>query len=220
VVKLKVRLPNPATNHVEWWRRKVARLGDRAFGPACSAWALRTLDVLLARPSGTVNADNLRTLAQELGVPLKYTPRAIATLTRLGIASARLTPPFSVVLQTDRLSRRKISLQRQRRAVLATQSARLKAQSNHRCACCGKQFLPEELVIDHIIPLSLLGADKPANWAVLSKAHNLRKWDRFLRGALKFYRSERVLQPFGIRFINGFFWPVINGRVRCTRRVR
>jgi hypothetical protein len=217
---LKAYLPNPATSDVKRWQCKIARLGDRAFGPVCSAWSLRILDVLLARPSWTVHANSLQTLAQELGIPLKYTPRAVATLTRLGIASARLTPPFSVVLQTDRLSRTKISVQPKRRTILAAESARLKAQSNNRCACCGKKFSPEELVIDHIIPLSLLGADDPANWAVLCKKHNRQKWDRFLRGVLKFYRNERVLQPFRIQFFDGFFWPVINGRVRCTRGIR
>jgi|GEM_PF-2727469 len=213
-------LPNPATSDVKRWKSKIARLGDRAFGPVCSAWSLRILDVLLARPSWTFRANSLQKLAQQLGVPLKYAPRAVATLTRLGIASARLTPPLTVVLHADRFSRRKISVQPKRRTILAAESARLKAQSNHRCACCGKKFSRKELVIDHIIPLSLLGADDPANWAVLCKKHNRQKWDRFLQGVLKFYRNERVLQPFGIRFFHGFFWPVINGRVRCTRSIR
>jgi hypothetical protein len=74
-------------------------------------------------------------------------------------------------------------------------------------------------VIDHLIPLSLLGADEPANWVAMSKKHNATKWDRLLRGDLQFYREEKVRQPFGVRFIGGAFWPVINGTVRYSRPV-
>jgi 5-methylcytosine-specific restriction endonuclease McrA len=66
----------------------------------------------------------------------------------------------------------------------------LKAQSAYRCACCGDRFGPRDLVIDHLIPLGLLGADAPGNWLVMSRAHNGKKWDRFVRGR-KLYRTER-----------------------------
>jgi putative addiction module component (TIGR02574 family) len=88
--------------------------------------------------------------------------------------------------------------------------------SENRCAHCGEQFNANNLVVDHLIPLSLLGADARENWVVMHRKRNLDKWDRFLREDVKLYRTELVSR-FGIRFIDGVFWPVINGRVRYSR---
>jgi hypothetical protein len=51
----------------------------------------------------------------------------------------------------------------------------------------------------------------------MKKKHNADKWDRLMRKDLKFYRRERVRKRFGVRFIAGAFWPVINGRLRRSR---
>ncbi len=125
---------------------------------------------------------------------------------------------MSVTILTARLVRRKNPAQMVRRRVPHAEAASLKRESDNRCACCGTRCAPDELVVDHLVPLSLLGADDRANWVVLTKAHNRRKWDRFAKGSLKLYRRERVEQPLGVRFRSGFFWPVINGRPRYPER--
>ncbi len=208
---------SPAATDVEKWKRKVGCLGDRAFGPACSRWAVRALEVLAAHPGATIHANDLHTLTRKFGVPLKYITRAVATLTGLGIVSASLSGPFTVVLNADRLNRRKNAAQKQRWRIPAAVSTRLKAQSDYRCAHCGKKFDSKNLVVDHLIPLKLLGADGLGNWVILCRMDDREKWDRFLRYAIKQYQGEAVRRPLGIRFIDGFFWPVINDRVRYTR---
>jgi hypothetical protein len=183
-----------------------------------SGHAIRALDFILARRDATVRAENLAELAVDIGVPLKYLPRAVATLTRCGIARATLDRPIAISILTDRLARRKNPAQMIRRRVPVAEAAFLKRANGNRCACCGTRCAPEDLTIDHVVPLSLLGAHDSANWVPVSKAHNRRKWDRFTRGTLKLYRGENVTRPFGVRFKDGFFWPVINGRPRYTER--
>ena len=51
----------------------------------------------------------------------------------------------------------------------------------------------------------------------MEKKHNATKWDRLLRGDLRFYRNETVQKRFGVRFIDGAFWPVINGKLRYSK---
>jgi len=201
-----------------WWRSKIRRLDDRAFGPVVSEHAIRAMDAIVDRRDATVRADTLASLAHELKVPLKFLPRAVATLTRLGIARATLSRPMSVTILTERIARTKNPAQMARRRVPIAEAASLKRASDNRCACCGTRSAPDELVVDHLVPLSLLGADDRANWVVLTKVHNRRKWDRFAKGNLKLYRRERVMRPLGVRFRDGFFWPVINGRPRYADR--
>ncbi|MGH2360361.1 MAG: HNH endonuclease signature motif containing protein [bacterium] len=201
-----------------WWRNKIRKLDDRAFGPVAAEHAIRAMDAIVARTGGTVCAENLASLARAIKVPLKFLPRAVATLTRIGIARATLGRPASVAILTDRIARTKNPAQMARRRVSPAEAAWLKRASDNRCACCGTRFAPDELVVDHLVPLSLLGADDPANWVVLTKAHNRRKWDRFSRSGLRLYRRERAMRPLGVRFRGGFFWPVINGRPRYAEK--
>ena len=69
-------------------------------------------------------------------------------------------------------------------------------------------------MLDHLIPFSLRGADEPSNLVAMSRQHNMRKWDRFIRDDVKFYRGERIRQRIGVRFVEGAFWPVVNGKLR------
>ena len=199
-----------------WWKAKLSRMDERTF--VMPKWGPHILDVLVARAGGRVEACSLKELAVQLAVPLKFVPRAIASVTRLGIVTARLQPQDIVVqIHRDRFERRKISMGRTRQRLARAERESIKAQSDNRCACCGKRFESKQLVLDHLIPLSLLGADHPANLVAMSKDCNARKWDRLLRDDLKFYRRETISGRFGVRFINGVLWPVINGRVRNSR---
>jgi 5-methylcytosine-specific restriction endonuclease McrA len=198
-----------------WWKNKLARMDDRTF--VMPRWGPHILDVLLAADEGRIEVGTLNELSVHLGVPLKFVPRAVASVTRLGIVTAQLRVPTIVVaIHRDRLSRRKIAMGRERRRLSEAERESIKAESGHLCACCGKRFKSSELVLDHLIPLALLGSDEPANLVAMSRKCNAKKWDRLLRGDLKLYRQEKVRGRFGVRFIAGKFWPVINGRVRCS----
>jgi 5-methylcytosine-specific restriction endonuclease McrA len=96
----------------------------------------------------------------------------------------------------------------------AAERESIKAKDGNRCSCCGGTFPSNELVLDHLIPFSLRGADASANLVAMSKSHNSRKWDRLVRDDIKYYRGERITQRIGVRFIDGAFWPVVNGRLR------
>jgi hypothetical protein len=207
-----------AVSDVEWWKTKVVKMGNRTFGPICTQWAIHVLDVLLDRPSGEVRAASLSGLARSLGVPLKFASRAIVTLLRVGVVSGELHGTFDLTLKPDNFKRHKNAGSRERRGVRPLQSVEIKKRSNFTCAWCETTFDKNDLEVDHLVPLGLWGADAPENWVVLCRTHNRDKWDRFLRGRIKQYQGERVTRPCGVRFVDGCFWPVINGRLRRSRQ--
>lgn len=203
-------------DHLEWWKDKLVRMNERTF--AMPGYGHSILTQLYTCEGNSVEAKSLKELAARLAVPLKFLPRAVASATRLGILTTSLTPPrFSILLHRDRLRKRKIGLHRRRAQLARSEREQIKAQSNYRCACCGEACQSSELVLDHVIPLSLLGADHPANLVPMKKSHNSKKWDRLVRGDIARYRNEVVSRPFGVRFVDGAFWPVINGRLRRAR---
>lgn len=203
---------------LDWWKRKLDQMHerDRTFVSRTLAW--RVIECLIQRQAHRLEAHDLITLAQQLGMAPKFAPRAIASVTRLGIVTANLRPtPFWVQLHVDRLARHKSPVTPMRRPISSHERRQLRSESDDRCAHCRDQVRPEDLVIDHLIPLSLLGADARANWVVMHKRCNADKWDCFLRTAITLYRTERVVR-FGVRFVDGAFWPVVNGRLRYSRR--
>jgi hypothetical protein len=150
-------------------------------------------------------------------VPPKYLSRAIATLTRCGLVTGALCPPITLEFRPGRLKRRKGSAQAARRSLSAHERARLLHADGFRCGWCGETFRAAELQVDHIIPISLLGADEPGNWVALCTPCNRDKWDEFNRG-LQFYRGEPIVTSVRLCFKGGFFWPLINGRLRLETR--
>lgn len=204
------------SDHVRWWKDKLHRMGDRTF--VMPKYGPKILDLLLGQPGGIVKARTFKELGARLGIPLKFVPRAVASVTRLGIVTARLGDGAPEIrLHRDRLTRRKIAMGRSRKRLSVDERESIKAEGGYRCACCGEAFPSDQLVLDHLIPISLLGADAPANLVAMSKSCNAKKWDRLLRGELKLYRNEVVRGRFGVRFVGGAFWPVINRRVRVAR---
>jgi len=205
--------------HFDWWKHKLASMTNRTF--ELTKWGPHILEVLLATPGGVVQAPSLAALAKTLGVPLKFAPRGIASVTRLGIVTAELRPPmFRVAIHMDQFAKRKVGLKRPRKQLSKVEREALYAASGHRCACCQKKFSAEDLVLDHLVPLTLLGADHPANLVVMFRKHNSKKWDRLVRDQIQVYRREPIVKPFGVRFIDGAFWPVINGKVRRSASAR
>jgi hypothetical protein len=141
------------SDHLNWWKEKLSRIDDRTF--RMLKWGHRILDVLVVSDGGKLEAGSLKDLAVQLGVPLKFVPRSVASVSRLGIVTAALQPPaMSVVIHLDRLARRKIAVARRRRRLPEADRESLKAQSDYRCACCGRKFRSRELVLDHLIPFS------------------------------------------------------------------
>ena len=57
----------------------------------------------------------------------------------------------------------------ERGRISAAHRARLFEVDGHRCGHCGKVFAPADLVIDHLIPLAVRGADEPGNWVALCR---------------------------------------------------
>ena len=51
---------------VTWWRKKVARVGSRCFGPGPSRWAVHIYDQLLTGPDMRLTAPTYQSLAELL----------------------------------------------------------------------------------------------------------------------------------------------------------
>lgn len=203
-------------DHIAWWKGKLTRMDDRTF--VMPKYGPQILDLLMTEPDGQIEAQSLNDLGVRLGVPLKFVPRAIASVTRLGIVTAELSGgSLAISIHRDKLARRKFAMGRSRQRLSNEVREGIKAASKNRCACCGKPLDSGKWVLDHVIPLSLMGADEEPNLVPMLKKCNAEKWDRLLRGGLKYYRGEKVGTRFGVRFINGVFWPVINGKVRTSR---
>jgi hypothetical protein len=160
-----------------------------------------------------IGAADYQSLARSLGVPRKFLSRAVATLTRCGILTGTLSGPIALAFHPDLLTRRKNAAQAHRRRLTLRDRERILKADRFRCGRCGRRFDPGELEVDHIVPISLLGADVPANWMSMCRRHNREKWDGFDRG-LKHYRGEPVVGSVRLHFEQGLFWPVINGRIR------
>jgi len=211
-------MPSYARNDFEWWRNKLSTVGERVFGPAVSRHAVALLDILANAPDHRIEATDLQAFGRLTRTPITYLPRATAVLTRSGIAAAVLGRPVSMRLLTARLKRRKNSAQAQRGRLSKSERQRVIIENRRRCAHCLETFSPTDLQVDHIIPISVFGADEPANWVVLCKPHNRRKWDAFDRTFIRLYRGHGVTRPVGLRFRAGYFWPVVNGILRLDSR--
>ena len=86
------------SDHLAWWKRQLSRMDERTF--VMPTYGPKILDVLMARERGRVDAASLKDLGAQLGVPLKFVPRAIASVTRLGIVTALLQMPVMSVAFT------------------------------------------------------------------------------------------------------------------------
>ena len=141
--------------------------------------------------------------------------RALASTS--GVVHLKMAGTINVVLQRKRLRLGKASAGLRRRQITPALRAWLVAADRFRCSHCRRRF-SSGLTVDHIIPLSLLGADEPGNWVALCQADNRDKWQHFRRGFLRLYRGQPITEPIGVRFKAGHLWPLVNGRVRDETR--
>jgi len=203
---------------LEWWTDKVERRGVDCFNPSIGKWAAHTLRVFVSLDVASIECENLDVLAERLGIPQKYLTRAIATLTRCGIVYASLHPTPVLVLHRAVFPKRKASAQVARTAISKKARQKIINRDGGVCAHCLEHFPDNKLHIDHIVPLSLLGADEPGNMVSMCKSCNGKKSDKFHPTYIKRYRSDVVNDSIGVRFKNGFFWPYINGTLRENTR--
>lgn len=211
----------------KFWREKIGKRAKQSFvttkaqkqtEPTIGRYAVKMLDALQEHPQAMFDAANLRELAALSGMPVKYVSRSLALLTRAGLVERDPLKPTRVTLHRARLARRKNPSQQVRRPISASERKRLYEADGYRCGHCGEIFSVDSLALDHLVPLSLLGADEPGNWVTLCRRHNTEKLDRFEGTYIRFYRGEPVREPIGVRFKNGFFWPYINGKIRTETR--
>ncbi len=201
---------------LDYWCNKASRGAALSFAPRVGEYAadlLRALDLRRDRP---VQAPDLPRLADKLGIPRKFLSRALAAT--YGLVSLHLGSPVRVVLHRKLLLRSKFPIPASRGRISARHRARILHEDRHKCGHCGEEFDPGELVIDHLIPLAVRGADEPANWVALCRKDNRKKSRHFGYGFIRHYRGERARDSVGVRFRDGFFWPHVNGRTRLGAR--
>lgn len=207
------------SSRMVWWTQKIHMLGSRSFGPSASHWAIRTLERLSEKSDGFIESRNLETTCTDLRVPRKFISRSLALLTRSGLITLVSIDPVRILLHPDRLARHKNSAQILRNRIPRGFRDRLISQDKFMCGHCAVELAPDQLEIDHIIPLSLLGADEPGNWVALCSKHNRYKSHHFDHTFIRFYRGRRV-RELGVRFKNGYFCPHINGSTKIVTRER
>lgn len=215
-----------APKDLAWWRSKIVsgaqnhrHGGPRGFGPIAAGHAVHLLEQLTdASPSYRLAAPTISEFSKLVGLRSKFVPRAVAMLARSGLVRAELVPSPSITLLPDRFVRRKNSAQSvPRHRFSQTEREQVLRCDLFRCGHCKQLFEPSALDVGHIVPVCLLGADSQANWIALCREHNASAWDGFDPAFLRFYRGRRVLRPTGVRFRNGFFWPLVNGVARVDR---
>jgi hypothetical protein len=153
-------------------------------------------------------------VANALEVPLKYVPRALALLQQYGL----VTRGEILRLNRDAVARSKNPSGLVRRGISAALRARVFVADGYVCAYCGKRKKPVNSTVDHIIPLSLGGADEPGNWVTACKADNRRTWHLFSADKIRYYRGHKVQGHIGVRSRGEQLWPHINGSLRTERR--
>jgi len=201
---------------LEFWGRKTIKRWSRRGKPAVGLWASHLLCVLDRQSDRRAEAENMAALAAAVGIPRKFLSRAVAATN--GLVSFLPGPPVRLVLHRKRLLRGKNAVDKIRGRIPRSLRAWLFDEDGHRCGRCGKKFSPDELEIDHLVPLALRGADEPGNWVALCGPDHREKRASFQYGFIRYYRRERVRGSVGVRFRDGFFWPHVNGRIRTDRR--
>ena len=199
---------------LEWWTAKVERRGSGCFNQSVGRWSAHMLNELVASGRISIETTDLDELADTLGVPYKYLTRSVATLTRCGVVYATLHPIPVLVLQLSTFPKRKGTAQSVRTPLSKRVKEEIYTRDGCVCAHCLRQFASNSpLDLDHIVPVSLLGADEPGNLVSMCKQCNAAKSDRFERNYINQYRMVKVDGPIALRFLSGRFWPVINGSI-------
>lgn len=145
---------------LEFWGRKTIKRWSRRGKPAVGLWASHLLYVLDRQSDRRAEAENMASLAAAVGIPRKFLSRAVAATN--GLVSFLPGPPVRLVLHRKRLLRGKNAVDKIRGRIPRSLRAWLLDEDGHRCGRCGKKFSPDELEIDHLVPLALRGLTSPA----------------------------------------------------------
>jgi hypothetical protein len=154
------------------WGEKVSREAGVSFAPRVGHWAVDLLDKLDSRSGATAEAPGMASLAAAVGVTRKFLSGVLAVTN--GLISFDAGPPVRIVLHRKRLLGAKRAAEKTRGRISASLRAQLYQKDGHQCGRCDKKLPSEELVIDHLIPLALRGADEPVNWVALCRDDNRR----------------------------------------------
>jgi 5-methylcytosine-specific restriction endonuclease McrA len=196
-----------------WWCGKIRDSCDRhTFGSVVADWSCKFLTHLNAQPGQRMTAPTFKAAAKQSGVPRKFLSRVLGATN--GLITLDSHDPVEIRLHKEVLKRTKVK-RVDRREIPPRIKERIKAEDDNRCGACGEKCEPRRLHIHHVIPLALLGADDLGNWVPACGPCNKAIWSGFDRTALKYYRSEKI-HKFGVCFVGGRFWPVVNGRQRRT----
>ncbi len=179
--------------------------------PATATYAWKLVGLLEAQ--GVLEAASMVELSQATGIPRKFLSRAISFLTRYNRATFDEGPPVRLAPAKDGAKPTS-----GRRAPSKADRARLFELDGGRCGQCEQPLTLAGFAVDHIIPLSFMGADEPGNWVSLCQDDNKQKSDAFTSDYLKRFRGKRVKGQVGVRFVQGAFWPFINGRIEKATR--
>jgi hypothetical protein len=200
-----------------YWKEKAQKRAEGSFGAgAIPRYAMRILERLHEAPGGFVEGCDVQQVADELGVPRKFVMRALASTIGVVTLDAGREGPIRVQLQMDKICKVKASARLSRTPIGMTLRRQLVAADEGTCSHCEKKTA--QLEVDHIIPLSLLGADEPGNWVALCKRCNREKWQNLQAGFLKRYRGRPIVGAIGARFRDGRLWPRINLTVQYETR--
>jgi hypothetical protein len=198
------------------WKRKVRKRCEASYGGGTLAeYAVSVLDTLDAASSGRVRGD-FKQLSKAFGIPLKFLLRSLTSAMGVVRIDTAAADQVTVWLQHEKVSKSKASAGMKRTPLSKELRQHMYQADGYRCARCKKKS--NSLQIDHIIPLSMLGADEPGNWVCLCKPCNREKWQHVQQGFLKRYRGEAVVGRVGARLHEGRLWPRINGRMRTMTR--
>jgi 5-methylcytosine-specific restriction protein A len=203
---------------IDYWKRKVRRRCEESYGGGVLAdYAVGVLETLATAKTGSVKGD-LKHLSRVFVVPRKFLLRALTS--NLGVVRIETAPggQMAVMAQLDRVGKSKASAGLKRTPITKELRRRMYEADGHRCAKCRQKST--KLQIDHIIPLSMLGADEPGNWVCLCNSCNRQKWQNVAQGFLTRYRGEKIYGRIGARFHDGRLWPRINGRRRTMTRAQ
>jgi hypothetical protein len=151
----------------EWWSDKLMRLAKRSFGDVSGRHARKIFGALCGQ-KGPMRFSDAEAMRNFLGVPNKYLSRALALVIRTGVVRLETSSDTRLILARDRLPNHKMKSWSGRGRISRLERDRLVHADRYLCGHCGKEWSADELEIDHIIPICLLGADQPGNWVPIS----------------------------------------------------
>ena len=205
--------------HADYWISKLRKDGPIAVGRRATDVAVRILATLVTSGLSELDVDKLP--IEDIG-DRSDRLGGVALLYRCGVLSPLPTSKLDglrFAFDPTRLEHRKSSTGQQDRGRFAVgEKLDVFDADGHRCSVCGEEFVASALQVDHVVPLTLLGADSWSNWVATCGPDNRARWRDLYRRPLRWYRDEKVAGTVTLCAAQGRLWPVINAVERIDRR--